>query len=216
MAGSCAEAEGPPCLPISMKTQALLALSLLALSSCSALKKKTKEAPVPEEPAAPVARQIGKISLIHPDYGFVLIQASGVVLPEGSELKVFSPTGQETAKLKSTPARQGSYITADITSGSPKKDDVVMHDPAGTLKPQLAPDGEGKPDPLSLSGYPSIPSPGAAAALPELPVAPVAGDPSSARIPDLPAPAPGSLLPPTAPPPVDDSQLRPVPSVQIR
>jgi hypothetical protein len=201
-----------------------ISAAILALSSCAALKKKPPVEAAPEVAEKPSAKQIGKVSLIHPDYGFVLIQAgSGVTLTDGTELKCLGPDGKETAKLKATSARQGSYVTADIASGTPRKDDVVFYDPGNSLQqptaPGYAPEGESKPDPLSLANYPGISANGApppTGAAPTISAAPVAGAPGSAVIPDasLPTLPKESLLPQGAPP-VDESQLRAVPTVQL-
>jgi hypothetical protein len=137
-----------------MRVILLLPLLCISLCSCHALKRMGKKKPTaPAEPTSPQAEQIGSVSLIHPDYNFVLIQTrKGFSLPDGTVLKCYSPMDMESAKLKTTPARQGNYITADITSGAPKKGDRVLYDPAGVLKP-------GKPlAPPPPTGSPQLPA----------------------------------------------------------
>jgi hypothetical protein len=189
-------------------------------------KKKVKEQPA--SPAKPQAQQIGSISLIHPDYGFALIQTrKGFSLPDGTELKSYSPAGASTGKLKSTPARQGSFITADIASGNPKKGDLVMHDPGDSLKPNL-------PKPTapasSSSAPPPVPTshdPNADLPLPEYPKAASSSPPSVSASPTAPVTADTRIAPPIpeapeqlpdfepATKPTSKAKLRTVPSIPL-
>ena len=181
------------------------------LPSCTLLKKLKPKAPAPEvtEVEKPKPQRIGIIGLVHPDYGFVLIQtAKGLTLPEGTLLTCYSATGVQTAQLKSTPARQGNYITADITSGTPEKDNVVVHDPDGLL-PQPAqptlPAASQTSQPVSQVGSPAAPASGGPT---------VSASPGGAVAAPASAIAPESLLPKEAPP-IMEQGLRPVPTVPL-
>jgi hypothetical protein len=190
----------------------LVVMLACGMTSCSALKKlKKKPAPTAEqvEPEKPKPQRVGVIGLVHPDYGFVLIQTSkGFSLPEGTQLTCFSANGLQTALLKSTPARQGNYITADITSGTPEKDNVVVYDPEGTLTPpSTAP---------SATGVPAVPStPPLSSSLAPSGATVSASPAGSTLTGTVPAQPPlDSLLPKEAPPLVDPT-LRPVPTVPL-
>lgn len=120
----------------------LIPLLLLSCTNCSVLNKLKKKEPPPvvkTEPTKLQPQNVGSIGLVHPDYGFVLIQTTkGFSLPEGTVLTCYSASGVQTSQLKSTLARQGNYMTADITSGTPEKGNVVVYDPDGTMNPAPA------------------------------------------------------------------------------
>jgi hypothetical protein len=199
--------------------RALLLLLLAVLTSCQAIKGIGKKKTTQQTQASrPQAQQIGTISLIHPDYGFVLIQTrKGFYLPDGTELTCYSPAGTPTGKLKSTAARQGNFITADIISGSPKKGDLALHEPAGSTKPSL-------PKPLATNVNPaaSTSAPNQEPSLPDIPVSSVTATPSISASPQ---PNTSRRVTPPAPEQLpdfepmsqtyNDSNLRAVPSIPL-
>jgi hypothetical protein len=110
----------------------LLALFLsLALSGCSTLgkiggKKKIK-------PKAETARteMIGVIEMVNPEQNYVLIRCDlPPAFSAGTQLVSVDALGAES-KLVVTPERKGTYLTADVKSGSPKVADPVLRKHAG-------------------------------------------------------------------------------------
>lgn len=172
----------------------LILTLLLPLTGCVAignlLRRKPKDTDAKPEATQPV--QIGVVELVNPDASFVIVHLNAnSPVPEGTELTTISATGQ-TAKLKVTPERKNIFITADITTGTPQKGDMVLRGnvtatgaaaPASGPLPAPAPAGS-----QADSGTPTISiSPGAMAA---------------------PLPATAPALPPVTP----AEFLRPVPT----
>ena len=70
---------------------------------------------------------IGNVHLVHDTGGFVLIQSSRLanISPE-AELFTYNLAGRPTGKLKISPERKGSFLTADIIQGNPSAGDRVL------------------------------------------------------------------------------------------
>ena len=155
------------------------------------------------------AKLVGTIEMVNPEQNYVLINcAQRLNLPAGTEIVAQGADGTK-ATLKVTPERKGNYITADITEGEPKVQDLVLYQlqpgdlpPPGTL-PGATPGlpMEGPPvnltpimpadviPPLDAPFQPMAPTP-----LPGAPTSPL--PPSTAPIPlDEPVPDLGSLPP---------------------
>jgi hypothetical protein len=98
----------------------MLVLPLVA-ASCGLFRRKPTPGPPP-----PDAVQIGTIDMVNPEGKFVLIHSPARTSPPAnSVLEVRSAVGQ-SAKVQLTPERKGSYLTADIVSGTPAKGEVVI------------------------------------------------------------------------------------------
>ena len=64
---------------------------------------------------------IGTVHLVDTAGNFVLIRSSRMLMIEPDTLiTVFDDRGEIAATLKVSPARKGSFLTADILSGIPK------------------------------------------------------------------------------------------------
>lgn len=170
----------------------MLITLLLPQTGCVAvgnlLRKKQKPSDTKPAAAKPVA--VGIVELVNPDARFVIVHLNAnSPLPEGTELTCASATGQ-TAKLKVTPERKNIFITADITSGTPQKGDVVLQ---GNVPAPEATGPATAPTPASVpTNDPASPAP------PTISISPA----------DIAAP-----LSAPAPPPVSPEEfLRPVPS----
>jgi hypothetical protein len=134
----------------------LAALSILALllSQCQLLRKKKKPKPAATEPAVIL---IGRVEMVNDDHDFVLIQTQGSVrLPEGTELSITAADGAE-ARVKTSPERKGSFLTADIISGTPSRGEAVLWQrPAAA--PEVPADEEGAGVPIQTPLPASLPS----------------------------------------------------------
>ena len=70
---------------------------------------------------------IGSVHLVHETGGFVLIQSSRLAsIPAEAELFTYNLAGRPTGKLKMSPERKGSFLTADIVQGRPSAGDRVL------------------------------------------------------------------------------------------
>jgi len=70
---------------------------------------------------------VGTIHLVDPDGAFVLIRSSRFTdVDLDSELLVMDQGGTEIAKLRMSPARKGSFLTADILYGAPQRGNHVL------------------------------------------------------------------------------------------
>ena len=110
-----------------------------AVASCAMphLPKWAKRKPVPKampirfpklDPSAPNSkrRQIGTILLVNAEAGFVLIEMRGGALPmPGAALKCIRD-GADSGVLIVSGESQGSHVIADITTGTPRKGDLVF------------------------------------------------------------------------------------------
>ena len=129
----------------------LIAAMALALSGCAIFGGKNgpgsgdgensaDTAPVSRKPADDDVK-IGQIEYISPDMGFVLIKSSYASrVSSGTELLGRTAEGLETCKLRCTPERKRSFITADIMEGAPEmghlvyaKGSLVRSDTSGDL-----------------------------------------------------------------------------------
>ncbi len=159
----------------------------------------------PEEASKPVV--IGMIDMVNPEQRFVLIRmATTLAIPPGTELSTTTQKG-EAVKLKVSPEHKGSFLTADILSGNPERQNVVLYQPPG---PQPATPGS-----PALPGAAPLPPPNSApAALNELNQAlmPIPLQPSTPQ-PSFSSPSPLPVPPPPAGEPNPSEFLRPVPTV---
>jgi len=96
---------------------------LLLLTSCGVFKRAPKRMK-PQEP--PPVLEVGQIDMVNEIQNFVLIHAPGrIALSPGTMMDVMGTDGIK-AKVKLSPERKGSYLTADIESGTPAKGDAVV------------------------------------------------------------------------------------------
>lgn len=75
----------------------------------------------------PARIPVGTVHLVDAEGGFVLVQSSRFldVEPE-RELFVAGADGSEVARLRVSPARKGSFLTADILRGTPQVGNHVL------------------------------------------------------------------------------------------
>ena len=79
--------------------------------------------------ATPTKIPIGSIHMVDPDGKFVLIQSSRhFAIEAGVGIVSVASSGLETAFLKSSEARKGQFLTADIISGEPRVGDRAVMD----------------------------------------------------------------------------------------
>jgi hypothetical protein len=125
----------------------LVAGVALLSSGCKTLSLKAdkKEEPPAEAKAAPetpaMKIPIGTVHLVDTAGNFVLIRSSRMLMIEPDTLiTVFDDRGEIAATLKVSPARKGSFLTADILSGIPKtgQQAVMDYDPAKRSDPASA------------------------------------------------------------------------------
>ena len=193
---------------------------LLGLSSCTHLMNKAAKSGMFDKHLKKTnrtgkAKLIGTIEMVNPEQNYVLINCpQRLNIPTGTEIVAQGADGTK-ATLKVTPERKGNYITADITEGEPKVQDLVLYQlqpgdlpPPGTL-PGATPGLPFEGPPANLTPImpadviPPLGTPFQPMDAPPLPVAPPP--------PLQPSPAP----PPTAPipleePPAAPSKLPPV------
>lgn len=119
-------------------TRLFLLASVCLLASCQTLKNLTSHKPKKDDDKKDVGQlMVGTIDLVNPEQHFVLIRTiAHLVLPAGTELSSTNSLGQ-TTKLKVTPEHKGTYLAADIVSGSPQSQDTVMYQPTSTAPPAL-------------------------------------------------------------------------------
>jgi hypothetical protein len=175
-------------------------LPLLGLCSCTYLIGKAAkmgmfDKKLEKAKGTGKAKLIGTIEMVNPEQNYVLINcAQRLNIPAGTEIMAQGADGTK-ATLKVTPERKGNYITADITEGEPKVQDLVLYQlkpgdlpPPGTL-PEATPGQPMEGPPVNLT--PIMP----ADVIPplEAPFQPMAPTP----LPGVPSPSP---LPPAAAP----------------
>ena len=187
-----------------MKRLVLIACLLSLLPGCQAIRKLTAgKAAKEDEDSGPSTLFIGTIELVNPDQHFVLIRsAAHLMLMAGTEIHSVNAQGLPT-KLKVTPEHKGSFIAADIVSGTPAKGDQVTYAVTNKTAPTLDPN--------------KVPVRGGVDTI--APPASVPTEPSStAPLAPFPFPVPNqeSVPAPVAPPPQSSVDgLRPVPSVPV-
>lgn len=72
---------------------------------------------------------VGKVHVVSPGGDFVLIRSSKFLTIEPDRiLTTIGSGGLETSRLKVSPARKGSFLTADIISGTPNVGDHTLMD----------------------------------------------------------------------------------------
>ncbi|MDB6073982.1 MAG: hypothetical protein JWO89_1622 [Verrucomicrobiaceae bacterium] len=116
----------------------LLIASICLLAGCHALKNLMAHKPKKEEDTKEAKQlMVGTIELVNPEQRFVLIRTiAHLMLPVGTELFSRGPDGQ-TTKLKVTPERKGTFLAADIVSGSPQSQDTVLFQAPSSAPPAL-------------------------------------------------------------------------------
>ena len=125
-----------------MKSIFTFALALgfsLSLSSCGLLFRHRAKAGT-DLGGDTGPSMVGTIALVNPDEHFVLVHLAnkGASLPTGVVLRCIGAAG-ETGKLVVTPERKANHFAADIQSGNPQRDDIVIYD----IAPAKAPAGSG-------------------------------------------------------------------------
>ncbi len=97
-----------------------VALLAVAFPGCA-----HKRPPRPAFP--PVPSSIGEVAIVNLAQRFVLIDIGRAksLPPAGAELTAKNMNGQESARLRVTPERKPPFITADIVSGTPGREDKV-------------------------------------------------------------------------------------------
>ena len=72
---------------------------------------------------------VGEVSYVDEDSGFILIkQVSGKKILPSTPLLARTPTGTITARLTASPASKGSFLVADIVSGTPERGNPILVD----------------------------------------------------------------------------------------
>ena len=70
---------------------------------------------------------LGEVSYVDEESGFILIrQSAGRKIPASTPLLAKNPTGTITARLLASPAAKGSFIAADIVSGTPERGNPIL------------------------------------------------------------------------------------------
>ena len=99
--------------------------------------------------AAPVTLPVGVVHHVDETARFVLIRSSrGLQLEPGTVLSLHGSRGETTARVEVSPARKGSFLTADFIDGLPAKGQQV------TMTHQRAP-LETTADPFSAGADPN-------------------------------------------------------------
>lgn len=176
-------------------TRLLLIACLCMLTSCHVLGRLLTRKPKKKDKPEVTEVTIGAIELVNPDQHFVLIRTGAhLMLNTGTMLYSTNAAGQVT-KLKVTPEHKGSYLAADIVSGSPKREDPVVFKPTSDAPP-------------ALTGAPPVKADVTTLPLPPAP-------------PPLPSPAPPATQPPVGAIPLQPTEpapsefLRPVPGTPL-
>lgn len=108
-------------------------LLALALSGCMLLSfGKNKRKAKKQEEAGPI--RVGRVALVNSDERFVLIEAAMVQPPVAGTLLRAYHGSAVSAELKATGVRRRPFLVADLVSGNPSKDDVIMQPP--TTEPE--------------------------------------------------------------------------------
>jgi hypothetical protein len=94
----------------------------------------------PKETKTPLnSNAVGEVSYVDAESGFILIrQASGQRIVPSTALLSKSSSGSITAKLMSSTATKGSFVAADILSGTPERGNPIHLDPDAKTKAQDA------------------------------------------------------------------------------
>ena len=90
------------------------------------------------------ATAVGEVSYVDEESGFILIKRSSArVIPPSTPLLSKTVTGSITARLTASPAAKGSFLVADIVSGTPERGNPILVDPdtknAKDTTPQIIP-----------------------------------------------------------------------------
>ena len=73
---------------------------------------------------------VGEVSYVDEESGFILIKRSSTrVIPPSTPLLAKTLTGSITARLTASPAAKGSFLAADIVSGTPERGNPILIDP---------------------------------------------------------------------------------------
>ncbi len=102
------------------------------LGGCRTLKKESDGGEASTPAPASSTLPVGTVHHIDGTAGFVLIQSSrSLQIEPGTILTTYGEQGEVTARLEVSPARKGSFLTADIRDGAPKKGDraTMEHSP---------------------------------------------------------------------------------------
>lgn len=103
---------------------------LVALSGASCKtteEKKSNPAAAPLADAPSVRIPVGTLHVVRREGDFVLIRSTRfLVIEPGTDLFAYGNGGNETARLRVSPARKGQFVTADILSGEPAAGDQVF------------------------------------------------------------------------------------------
>jgi len=107
----------------------MLILVGLSIGGCRSLlptdREKEEEA-VSGVPSA-IKLPVGTVHLVDAEEGFVLVRSSRFLEVEPErELIVTDLSGQESARLRVSPARKGTLLTADILAGKPEVGQHVL------------------------------------------------------------------------------------------
>lgn len=107
-----------------------LGVAVVVLSGCGTVQKKLLARKQAAEKAADAGQKkdmfIGVIESVNPEQKFVLIRLDRrLIVPAGTTLDVRSAEGQKST-LVVTPEHKLSFLSADITSGTPGVGDIVI------------------------------------------------------------------------------------------
>ena len=131
-----------PLLPLSVIVGAVLLLTGCKTLSLKEDKKEETPDEAQEAAESPAMKiPIGTVHLVDTAGNFVLIRSSRMLLIEpDTMITVYNDQAEISATLKVSPARKGSFLTADILSGVPKtgQQAVMDYDPAKRSDPGAA------------------------------------------------------------------------------
>jgi hypothetical protein len=103
-------------------------------------------------PGPPVTLPVGLVHHVDETARFVLIRSGrGLQLEPGTILTVHGDQGETVARLKVSPARKESFLTADFLDGVPRKgQQVTMEYQSPPREPSAAPAIPGTSDPNAI------------------------------------------------------------------
>lgn len=102
------------------------------------------------------ATAVGEVSYVDEESGFILIKRSSArVIPPSTPLLAKTFTGSITARLTASPAAKGSFLAADIVSGTPERGNPILVDPEAKPTKDIIPQIPPMADSPALSAHPT-------------------------------------------------------------
>jgi hypothetical protein len=110
------------------------------------------------------AAAVGEVSYVDEESGFILIKRSSArVIPPSTPLLSKTLTGSITARLTASPAAKGSFLAADIVSGTPERGNPILLDPEAKTAVETIPQIPPMADSPAQTANPTAPAAGHAA-----------------------------------------------------